>query len=68
VHAYTYGPVRADDASAGRGARGGTRVAETVMLRFALLSLVATWIAALLRLARVRRTPAAVRYDARVVV
>jgi len=38
------------------------------MLRFALLSLVATWIAALLRLARARRTPAAVRYDARVAV
>ena len=38
------------------------------MLRFALLALVATWIASLLRLARAWRTPAAVRYDARVAV
>ena len=60
--------VHADDASAGRGSRDGTRVAETVMLRFALLSLVTAWIAALLRLARAWRTPAVARYDARVAV
>jgi len=39
-----------------------------VMLRFALLSLVTAWIAALLRLARAWRTPAVARYDARVAV
>jgi len=60
--------VHADDASAGRGSRDGTRVAEMVMLRFALLSLVTAWIAALLRLARAWRTPAVARYDARVAV
>ncbi len=38
------------------------------MLRFALLSLVTAWIAALLRLARAWRTPAVARYDARVAV
>jgi len=60
--------VHADDASAGRGSRDGTRVAEMVMLRFALLSLVTAWIAAPLRLARAWRTPAVARYDARVAV
>ena len=60
--------VHADDASAGRGSRDGMRVAEMVMLRFALLSLVTAWIAALLRLARAWRTPAVARYDARVAV
>ena len=61
--------VHADDASAGRGSRDGTRVAEMMMmLRFALLSLVTAWIAALLRLARAWRTPAVARSDARVAV